>query len=162
MKKTLIIFIILFMFVSSSHSAQIVCIDLGTVREGLSDIWDIVSIYEDDVELSGPGYSNSKVIKIEGLTKDEVIQVLNLKVPDFKHVEIDGELVHYWLDENSGKYYRLNIEPKYQFTLEDITQADITVFNSKLSTTVEKINALSKVKHKIPLYTDNLQTIMPK
>lgn len=56
--------------------AQIVLIAEGTVRTAtdgsvISSVGDVVSIHDDDVALTGPGYANFKIVQVSGLTADE-------------------------------------------------------------------------------------------
>jgi len=57
--------------------AQLVLIDTGTLRtkdgKAINAIGDLVSIHEDDVDLTGPGYAGFKVVKVPG-TAEEVMQ----------------------------------------------------------------------------------------
>ena len=50
--------------------AQLVLIDTGTLRykdgKAINAIGDLVSIHEDDVDLTGPGYAGFKVVKVPG------------------------------------------------------------------------------------------------
>ena len=52
--------------------AQLVLISAGTYRENLNEIGDIVSIHDDDVLLSGPGYDSFEVLQITGLQAEEI------------------------------------------------------------------------------------------
>jgi hypothetical protein len=47
--------------------AKVVIIDTGTYRKDINNIGDIVSIHDDNVDLSGPGYDNFKIIDIPGM-----------------------------------------------------------------------------------------------
>lgn len=61
--------------------AQIVCIADGTYREGLNEIGDIVSIHEDDVNLSGKAYSTFKVLTVTDLEAEEIKLTLS-EIPE--------------------------------------------------------------------------------
>jgi hypothetical protein len=50
-----------------------VCIAEATHRPGINEIGDVVSVHEDDVDLSGIGYLTFNVIYIENMTAAEII-----------------------------------------------------------------------------------------
>jgi len=47
--------------------AQLVLIDTGTFKKDINEIDDIVSIHDDDVKLTGSGYTNFKIVKVADL-----------------------------------------------------------------------------------------------
>lgn len=154
--KRILFFLVLFLVLSTNvNAAQIVCIDIASARDGISDVWDIISIHDDNVQLTGPGYEDLKILKVDGLTKAEVEAILFLNMPPMEIKE--GK--EYWLNPEDDKYYEIKISPKYQFTLEDLTQSDIVILNSTLSTTSAKSASLQKVKHKVQLYPQNFETV---
>ena len=61
--------------------AQIVKIAEGTYLPDVNEIGDIVSIHDDDVNLSGPGYALFDIDVVEGMTAAEVIETLG-EIPD--------------------------------------------------------------------------------
>jgi len=67
--------------------AQLVLIDTGTIRlkdgVAINAIGDLVSIHDDDVALTGPGYVNFKIVKVPG-TAEEVRQRLDANLPEVK------------------------------------------------------------------------------
>ena len=61
--------------------AQIVCIAKGTYREGINELGDIVSIHNDDVDLSGNAYSTFEVLQITDLEAEEIQATLQ-EIPE--------------------------------------------------------------------------------
>ena len=51
--------------------AKLVLIAEGT-QKGLNTIGDLVSIHDDNVELSGAGYANFRVVNLPGITAETV------------------------------------------------------------------------------------------
>lgn len=140
--------------------AQIVCIDTGTVNIGICELGDIVSIHNDDVALTGTGYANYKVIKIEGRTAGELRAALTS--PDQKTaVKIPAANKWSFMEEkpvwkNSvDKWCDLVEMPKYSHTTKDLTAADLTTLSDKLSLSTEKDSSIAKIKNKIHLDSAN-------
>lgn len=105
--------------------AQLVLIDTGTVREGISFVGDLVSIHDDDVALTGPGYASFKVVKVPG-TAEEVRQRLDANLPEtkqaFKSSTPAGEFgferpeeIEVWND--NGTWRKIETRPKYQINV---------------------------------------------
>lgn len=90
-----------------SIAAQIVCVDTGTVRDGIQEIGDIVAVHDDDVQLTGRGYEHFQIIKISG-TVDEALAIINGKLPELK-TEKD---VSYW--DDGGTWREIKKEPKFK------------------------------------------------
>jgi len=63
--------------------AQIVLIAEGTVRKGLAEIGDIVSVHDDDVELTGKGYEGFTIVKVPGTAK-EILDRFQVDAPEQK------------------------------------------------------------------------------
>lgn len=61
--------------------AQMVCIDMGTKRAN-NEIGDIVAVHEDDVDLSGGGYSSFNIVQVEGMSKAKLEQGLVPEIED--------------------------------------------------------------------------------
>lgn len=140
--------------------AQIVCIDIGTVNIGICELGDIVSIHDDDVALTGSGYINYKVIKVEGKTVKELRAALTL--PEQKTaVKIPEANKWSFMEEKSvwknsvDKWCELVKMPKYSHTTKDLTAADLTTLSDKLSLSTEKDSSIAKIKNKIHLDSAN-------
>ena len=117
---------------------NIVCIKDD--RSNCEDL-DVISMHEDDVELSGNGYSNFHVINVRG-NMNTVKAIFNEKIPETK--EVDG--VEQWF--NGTDWLILKERPKYQISLKELTKSDL----NRLKTTTEP---LSKATEKISLKPNN-------
>lgn len=109
--------------------AQLVLIDTGTLRvkDGvtINAIGDLVSIHDDNVALTGPGYANFKVVKVPGKAED-VRQRLDANLPEikmaFKTSTPAGEFgferpeeIEVWND--NGTWRKIEVRPKYQINV---------------------------------------------
>ena len=109
--------------------AQLVLIDTGTLRikdrVAINAIGDLVSVHDDDVSLTGPGYASFKVVKVPG-TAEEVRQRLDATLPKtkyaFKSSAPAGEFgferpeeIEVWND--NGVWRKIEKRPKYQINV---------------------------------------------
>lgn len=104
--------------------AQIVCIDTGTLRDGINRIGDVVAIHDDDV-LLGPSYSGFKILSVPG-TAQEVEALMRAKLPEVKPVFRSQAGAGEWTDErpeekeawnDAGTWREVTERPKYQANL---------------------------------------------
>ena len=139
--------------------AKIVCI------KGISAVceeWDKVSIHDDDVELTGPGYENSYIIRVDGKTAAEVNTILNAKIPETRTAQ-KLPVANKWtfLEEkqvwknSEDKWCDLIERPKYSITFKDLTVKDRTSLASKEVPTLVKEGILDKAVEKIELDAKN-------
>ncbi|MFW9899908.1 MAG: hypothetical protein ACFFDY_01315 [Candidatus Thorarchaeota archaeon] len=164
-KMLVVLLILCFCIVTTCQAVQLVCIGLETEREGICDIWDIVEIQDDDVDLTGPGYELFEIIHIANMTKIELTTLTDLiQVETARFYNDEGDLVKYWFDENATPpdWYEIHVQPKYKFTVEDFTHEDIVILEDDLATTSEKAEIISKMKDKITLYPQNSLDTVPK
>lgn len=109
--------------------AQLVLIDKGTLRVkdgvAINAIGDLVSIHDDNVALTGPGYDSFKIVKVPG-TAEEVRQRLDANLPEtktaFKSSAPAGEFsferpeeIEVWND--NGTWRKIENRPKYQINV---------------------------------------------
>lgn len=170
MKNKSFIFLLVLIFMCYSigvcQAAQMVCIGLETQQQGICDIWDILELHEDDVDLTGQGYALFEIIQITNMTKAEVLVLLNdNKVARREICDPNGCILYwYWDAENPAdkNWYEVKVHPDYTFTVQDFTQADIVILADDLATTSEKYMVLNKVKDKLILYPQNYEETLPK
>ena len=129
---------------------KIVCINTGTFNKGINEINDIVSFYDSDVELNGSGYKGFKIIEVEGQTIDEFKKIINLKQPE---KATEGEMV-VWKN-SEGKWCDLVNEPKYAFSMKNITESEIISLCDTKTELAVKNNILNKVVENIHLDSKN-------
>jgi len=141
--------------------AQIVLIDTGTLNTKVNAIDDIVEIQDDNVELTGSGYENFRIIKVEGKTRDEIRAILNLKQPEQNRaVRVSSdkwcfmEEKEVWKN-SAGDWCDLIERPKYSFSMKDVTEADRTSLADERVEVSTKNTILDKVVEKIHLGLKN-------
>lgn len=144
--------------------AQIVSIDIPTKRDN-NEIGDIVALHEDDVDLSGGGYSAFRVIQIQGVSLSELNITTTLKIPSQRVVfkmPVGGtwsfdepEEKRVWRDIG-GRWQFLENPPKYALTIQGLTEQDITDLNGVTRNKTEKLMILDKIQEKISLDPVNL------
>lgn len=145
---------------------KIVCISDKTFIEGLNNIGDIVSIHDDDVELSGEAYAAFKVIEIPGIKSIDIQTKLNMLIPPiqiaYKSIAVKDtwclappDQQEVWDDDGIWKV--LNIKPKYQANIGTLTPSDEFILSSDLNTTYANKLAIIELKTSINLkaITDN-------
>jgi hypothetical protein len=105
--------------------AKLVLIDNGTYVNGVNNVGDLVSVHNDDVELSGPGYATFKIVSIDG-TADNVLKNLASILPKVEIVyKSDTEAGKWTFDRptekkvwnDNGIWRDIKVEPKYTINL---------------------------------------------
>ena len=149
--------------------AKIVCIAAGTVRSGINETGDIVSIHDDDVELTGGGYDSFTIHTIPGVTAIQVRERLASIQPEqavafeispgewsFTKSTEDDEEKRVWKDA-AGKWYFLEDAPKYSVTMTDLTgEAKTSLEDDKISAVTRLSTIESGAKEKISLDEKNM------
>ena len=88
-------------------------------------IGDIISVHDDDVELTGAGYLQFGIRKVKGTAK-EVQDLLSGLMPERKEVKM-------WQDPKTLEWLEVKDEPKYTFSLANVeTEKDDDKFLSGL------------------------------
>ena len=146
----ILIFLLLFISLKLSFGARIVCINSGTLRAGINAIGDIVTVQDDDVELTGAGYNNFLIIQVPEIIKDEVMAVINLQKVQI-YINPNDLEDKYWYNSSNDTWYEIVDNPKYNFTIEDFTAKDIIDLADTDIIPELRLNILQKTKDKIPL-----------
>ena len=124
--KTLFIFIFI-VFAGVAHAAQIVCIAEGTLRPGINNIGDIVSIQPDGhIDTDGIGYAHMTVYQVKG-TVAEVRAELAKKLPDTSSLsasEIDERL-------STPKYQHKVVDSK-EAVIKDMCDTNVILSASEI------------------------------
>ena len=147
--------------------AKIVCVAEGHVRVGISEVGDIISIHDDNVELTGGGYANVTVYSFPGLTADEARRSLQSIQPEEATAFCTQAGVGEWsLDSpeekrvwknKEGKWLFLENKPKFVMTLANLTpQAKASMEDSQGSVAVRKLILESQVEEKFSLDAENM------
>lgn len=151
--------------------AQLVLIDTGTLRYvdgvAINAIGDLVSIHDDNVSLTGPGYDGFKIIKVPG-TAEEVRQRLDANLPEtkqaFKSSTPAGEFgferpeeIEVWND--NGVWRKIEVRPKYQINvtvdkeLEGQLEDEVLTAESKVALLATKAtpNITTKTENQVEI-----------
>jgi len=84
-------------------------------------VGDIISIHDDDVELTGAGYLQFGIRKVKGTAK-EVQDLLSGLMPEQKEVKM-------WQNSDTLEWLEIKEEPKYMFSVADVeTELDDAKF----------------------------------
>lgn len=109
--------------------AQLVLIAAGTLRVkdgvAINAIGDLVSIHDDNVSLTGPGYASFTIVKVPG-TAEEVRRRLDANLPEIKQAYKTNapagefgfdrpEEIEVWND--NGVWRKIEKRPKYQINI---------------------------------------------
>ncbi|RKZ09462.1 hypothetical protein DRQ25_06290 [Candidatus Fermentibacteria bacterium] len=117
--KTLLT-IIFILFAGIAQAAQIVCIAEGTLRPGINNIGDIVSIQPDGhIDPKGVGYAHMAVYQVKGTVK-EVRAELAKKLPDTSSLS-DTEIK----ERLSTPKYRHKVVNSKQTTIKDMCDTNV-------------------------------------
>jgi hypothetical protein len=118
------------------------------VRDGVvMFIGDVVEIQDDNVELSGPGYANHKIIQVKGMTEKEVQDKLQSLMPIYERAYRSKTAANTWgFDQPEGKevwkdgeiWRDLAVHPKYQINLASLGDTDIADLKDELGSVSSK------------------------
>jgi hypothetical protein len=139
-------------------------IDTGTVREGLAAIGDVVSIHDDDVELTGKGYENFTVVKVPGTAK-EVTDRLQADAPEqkvaYKAMSAKDtfsfqrpEEATVWDDH--GIWRKVENRPKYQLNLVNDVELSNQLADEVLSKESKTSLLAAKIVYNVATKEENL------
>lgn len=148
--------------------AQIVCIKLATA--GLNYVGDIVSIHDDDVKLSGPGYTLADIVIVKGATAEELRTKLKALIPKQKRIFRTSAAANTWSDvrpeekaawQDKGGYWNfLEKPPKYMVNISSLTTDDRSALaDAKTLVTDKESILLGKARDNISYDSSNLVKI---
>lgn len=144
--------------------AQIVLIAEGTVREGLAFVGDIVSVHDDDVELTGKGYEGFTIVKVPGkaqeildrLQADAPVQKVAYKAMSDKDTFSFKKPEEATVWDDHGIWRKVENRPKYQLNLV----ADVELSNQladEVLTSESKTSLLAaKIVYNVATKEENL------
>jgi len=152
--------------------AQIVLIDTGNLNILINETYDVVAVHEDDVDLSTSGYTGYRVVKITGITADQIKEILSAKVPEvrtaYKQIASPSKWTFLELEESDieerkevwlntdAKWYFLEDRPKYSVKIP-FSVANIEDLENIIIPANVKIQAVNQVAtEKIHLKSVNL------
>ncbi|OPZ42656.1 MAG: hypothetical protein BWY95_02327 [Bacteroidetes bacterium ADurb.BinA104] len=151
--------------------AQLVLIDTGTIRlkdgVAINAIGDLVSIHDDDVALTGPGYVNFKIVKVPG-TAEEVRRRLDANLPEVKQAYKTNapagefgfdrpEEIEVWND--NGVWRKIEKRPKYQINVAVDKELESQLVDEVLTAESKVALLAAKATPNVTTKTENLVEI---
>jgi len=143
--------------------AQIVCVAEGSLNLEVNELWDIVSIHDDDVKLDGSGYENAVIVKVSGVSARDLQVLFSGKQPEQKQAvrlpatEIWSflEEKEVWRDSKVGRWYEVVKRHKHLMSLATISSVERSQLADESTTAIVRDAILAKVKVKLTADTDN-------
>lgn len=126
--------------------ANLICVGLGIVRPN-DNINDWIDTQDDDVEL-GVSYNTFNVYHVEGMTKEEIRNILNLKKPEQKtayKLDSDKNILTFnqsisqevWKDSIDSKWKLVKNSPKRNLNIV-LSETDINILKDKNTPKINK------------------------
>lgn len=133
--------------------AQIVTITKQSQRKDIQYPGDILEIQDDDVQLTGRGYATFNIIKVEGMTAQEVKDELSKLLPKTNIDPKTGK--EYW--NQGGTWREIVIKPKYSLTAQGLLESDILTLESQIvDKAIKRTLLFNTCEEKIHLFDANL------
>jgi len=110
---------------------------------------DVLSIYEDDVELSGAGYASCAIIQIPGVTAAEIMEEVKQHVLETR-THTDGTCA--WKDGITWRDIKKHM--RHRINLSGFRPEDMAVIESQNPKDVKRA-LWSRIKHCIKLHNEN-------
>lgn len=147
--------------------AQLLLIkDANTAQK---EVDDIIGFFEDSHRFSDDenlvfniqqvkGYTRED-LKLFALNKKSLIEAIfrmseaniwSFKLPDREHA---------WKHVDS-KWYMLSKDPKYMWTIKNMTVAEKAILANEESSSFDRLNALAHLECKVPMYLENMTEIV--
>jgi len=143
--------------------AQIVCIAEGSLNPGINELWDVVSIHDDNVKLDGSGYEHAEIVKVSGITAQSLQGVFNARQPEQKQavrLSVAGkwtflEEQDVWRDDKAGRWYEIVKRPKHAMSLTAISSVERSQLALVSTSAHVRDTILAKAQVKLTASTDN-------
>jgi hypothetical protein len=126
---------------------------------------EIISVHDDDVELTGAGYENMEILQVNGVTLVELRAVLDGLRPEQKTATRISAMGKWCFVEekqvwkNGEVWCDVKTQPKYGVSLAGLAVADKETLADSKNTLVGLQTALTKAKSTLELYQDNLTEV---
>lgn len=126
---------------------------------------DIVGFFEDDHKFSDHEKLVFNILRIEGYTRQQIVDLVSFKQPERKRI-YKLSVANKWTlmrperkiawKHTDNKWYFLEEEPQLMWTLKNMTQSEKDTLSSKNATQLEKSQALNHLECKIPMNAKNM------
>lgn len=133
----------------------------------LKEVDDIISFFEDTHKFSIDEIGYFTIQQVKGYTRETLVEFARNKQPERQRI-YKSKTLNAWTAEvpekktawkKDDKWYFLEEEPKYMFTIKNMTEEEKTTIDSELSTTFDKLDALAHLECKIDMNSKNLVEI---
>ena len=143
--------------------AQLVCIAEGSLNPDVNELWDVVSIHDDDVKLDGSGYENAVIVKVANITAHDLQGVFSARQPEQKQavrLEVTRkwtflEEQDVWRDAVAGMWYEIHTRPKHAMSMATISEVERTQLAEVSTTATVRNTILAKARVKLTADTEN-------
>ena len=143
--------------------AQAVCIAAGSVTPEC-EIDDVVSIHQNNVDLTGPGYANYYILFVANRT---VTQLRNIWTVPEKRTAIKIPAANQWCFQEELRVWKnaaddwceLVNRPKYRTTIAELTPANRVAVADPETNEAVRQTLLQKAEEKIHLDAANLTEV---
>jgi hypothetical protein len=144
----------------------------GAYQQGLCKDGDLVGIFEDSHIFSELEHKEFEIVKVPGYTRAELKEGLRQLRPPEQKIYRKGnnwsfddsakdadEIKEAW-QHTDGKWYFLEKPDKYGLSLDNLTAIDKEKLES--GTTIEKQEAILKIRHRTDLKPENMTEVVIK
>jgi len=133
----------------------------------LKEIDDIIGFFEDSHRFSTDEHLFFNIQQVKGYSREAIVEFTRNKQPEMRRI-YKLKKANVWTLERpkketawikDNKWYMLAEEPKYMFTIKNMTgQEKVTIANDK-ATTLDRLNALAHLECKIAMNSKNMVEI---
>ncbi len=144
--------------------AQLLLIkDANTAQK---EVDDIIGFFEDTHKFSNDEKIAFNIQQVKGYTREELTVFAQNKNPQRKRIW--KALTTGWVDNvekkiawkhMDDKWYFLEAEPKYYFTIKNMTTQEKETLDSDSSTSFDKLTALAHLENKMSMYPVNMSEV---
>lgn len=134
----------------------------------MKEVGHVIGIFEDTHKFSEDEHAQFNVMKIEGYTREELVDLLNAKkllIENAYKLPVGNEWslqrfekTQVWKHTDT-KWYFWNYQNKFQFTIMNMTQIQKDTLTSKTATKEDKETALAGIEDVVSLDTRNFTEV---
>jgi len=146
--------------------AQLLLIKITDTEQ--KEVDDVIGFFEDSHKFSEDEKFIFTIQQVKGYTREVIVEFARNKQPERKRI-YKSKIANVWTLEKpkreiawkyiDGKWYMLIEEPKYMFTIKNMTEQEKVTIADEKATTLEKLNALAHLECKIDMNSKNLVEI---
>lgn len=137
------------------------------VNTSLKEIDDIIGFFEDSHKFSDDEKFIFNIQQVKGYTREAITEFARTKQPERRRIYKSKkanvwtlarpEKETAWIKDS--KWYMLAEEPKYMFTIKNMTEQEKVTIADERATTLDRLNALAHLECKIAMNPKNMVEI---